>query len=154
MARDGADFAVWSHYKWLNAGPGAVGGFGQQRQHAVAAQLAADGDAAQAGEAGALGHQSVDALPIAADGLLHPFGRVVVDADAADHRADLVAKLAEELQRVALLIGDARNQPGDQDLAGDHPAVEFFHSVPLQSWQVARSSGSPCRGGDRTGGAL
>ena len=33
LDRDGADFAFWSHYKWLNAGPGAVGGLYLNRRH-------------------------------------------------------------------------------------------------------------------------
>jgi len=31
--RDGVDFACWCHYKYLNAGPGAVGGLFLNRQH-------------------------------------------------------------------------------------------------------------------------
>ncbi len=34
LDRDGADFAFWCHYKWLNAGPGAAGGLYLNRQHA------------------------------------------------------------------------------------------------------------------------
>jgi kynureninase len=33
LDRDGADFAFWCHYKWLNAGPGAVGGLYLNRRH-------------------------------------------------------------------------------------------------------------------------
>ena len=33
LDRDGADFAIWCHYKWLNAGPGAVGGLYLNRRH-------------------------------------------------------------------------------------------------------------------------
>ena len=33
LDRDGADFAFWCHYKWLNAGPGAVGGLFLNRRH-------------------------------------------------------------------------------------------------------------------------
>jgi kynureninase len=33
LDRDGPDFAFWSHYKWLNAGPGAVGGLYLHRRH-------------------------------------------------------------------------------------------------------------------------
>ncbi len=33
LDRDGADFAFWCNYKWLNAGPGAVGGLYLNRRH-------------------------------------------------------------------------------------------------------------------------
>lgn len=33
LDRDDADFAFWCHYKWLNAGPGAVGGLYLNRRH-------------------------------------------------------------------------------------------------------------------------
>ena len=33
LDRDGVDFAIWSNYKWLNAGPGAVGGLYLNRRH-------------------------------------------------------------------------------------------------------------------------
>jgi kynureninase len=33
LERDGADFAFWCNYKWLNAGPGAVGGLFLNRRH-------------------------------------------------------------------------------------------------------------------------
>src|SRR5439155_18997006 len=33
LDRDGVDFAFWSHYKWLNAGPGAPGGLYLNRRH-------------------------------------------------------------------------------------------------------------------------
>lgn len=33
LDRDGVDFAFWCNYKWLNAGPGAVGGLYLNRQH-------------------------------------------------------------------------------------------------------------------------
>ena len=33
LDRDGADFAFWSSYKWLNAGPGAAGGLYLNRRH-------------------------------------------------------------------------------------------------------------------------
>lgn len=33
LDRDGVDFAVWSNYKWLNAGPGAVGGLYLNHRH-------------------------------------------------------------------------------------------------------------------------
>ncbi len=33
LEADGADFAFWCNYKWLNAGPGAVGGLYLNRRH-------------------------------------------------------------------------------------------------------------------------
>jgi len=33
LDRDGVDFAFWCHYKWLNAGPGAVGGLYLNERH-------------------------------------------------------------------------------------------------------------------------
>lgn len=33
LDRDGVDFAFWSHYKWLNAGPGSVGGLYLNPRH-------------------------------------------------------------------------------------------------------------------------
>ena len=33
LDRDGADFAFWCNYKWLNAGPGALGGLYLNRRH-------------------------------------------------------------------------------------------------------------------------
>src|SRR5207249_1336382 len=33
LDRDDVDFAFWSHYKWLNAGPGSTGGLYLKRRH-------------------------------------------------------------------------------------------------------------------------
>lgn len=33
LDRDGVDFAFWCHYKWLNAGPGAIGGLYLNRRY-------------------------------------------------------------------------------------------------------------------------
>jgi kynureninase len=33
LDEDGVDFAIWCNYKWLNAGPGAVGGIYLNRRH-------------------------------------------------------------------------------------------------------------------------
>ncbi|HUR60277.1 MAG TPA: kynureninase [Opitutaceae bacterium] len=33
LDRDGVDFAFWSNYKWLNGGPGAIGGLYLNRRH-------------------------------------------------------------------------------------------------------------------------
>src|ERR1700722_8232632 len=49
------------------------------------------------------------------------------DVDAFYPRPDLVAKVGEKAQGIALLVGDARDQAGDQNLAGDHASVQFIH---------------------------
>ncbi|MBU6457878.1 MAG: hypothetical protein KGQ48_10090 [Bradyrhizobium sp.] len=51
------------------------------------------------------------------------------DVDAFHHRPDLIAKICEEAQRIALIVGDARDQAGDQDLARDHTSIQFVHHV-------------------------
>src|SRR6202021_51235 len=45
------------------------------------------------------------------------------DVDAFHHRSDLIAKIGEKSQRIALLVGYASNQARDQDLASDHASV-------------------------------
>ena len=42
---------------------------------------------------------------------------------------DLVAEVGEEAQGIALVVGHARNETRDQDLAREHASVEFFHVV-------------------------
>src|SRR5258708_1095059 len=49
------------------------------------------------------------------------------DVDAFYHGPDLVARIGKETQGIALFIGEARDQAGDQDLAGDHASVQFVH---------------------------
>src|SRR6185312_12447230 len=60
----------------------------------------------------------------------YPLGvRQPLDADALHDRPDLVAEVGDEPQGIALFIGDARDQAGDQDLASDHFAVQLVHQT-------------------------
>src|SRR5580698_2961940 len=70
------------------------------------------------------------------DGLLrcqpHPIGVLHSgDVDALHHGSDLVAKVGEKTQGIRRVVGDTRNQAGDQELASDHASVQFVH---LRSW--------------------
>src|ERR1700749_3593988 len=51
------------------------------------------------------------------------------DVDTLHDRADLVAEICEEPEGIALLVGDARDQSGDQDLARDHFSVQLVHAA-------------------------
>src|ERR1700684_151914 len=53
------------------------------------------------------------------------------DVDALHHGSDLVAKVGEKTQGIRRVVGDTRNQAGDQELASDHASVQFVH---LRSW--------------------
>ena len=84
LGADGADFAFWCHYKYLNAGPGAVGGLYLNRRHhghapGLAGWWGADKtrqfdmnpDMTPAADAGALQIGTPDVLSLAAlDGAL------------------------------------------------------------------------------------
>ena len=45
-------------------------------------------------------------------------------------RLDLIAEVGEEAQGIGLLVGDARNQSRDQNLARHHASVQFIHLYP------------------------
>ena len=50
--------------------------------------------------------------------------------DALHDRFDLVAKVAEEAQRIGRLVRDPRNQSRDQNLARHYASVQFVHPAP------------------------
>jgi len=64
-------------------------------------------------------------------GLAHLIGLIhSSDVDSFHHRSDLIAKIGEKTQWIRRVIGDTRNQAGDQQLAGNHPPVQFIHYSP------------------------
>jgi hypothetical protein len=47
-----------------------------------------------------------------------------------DDRVNLIAKVGEESKRVFGIVRNSGNETGNQDLTGDHPAVQFLHDIP------------------------
>jgi hypothetical protein len=59
---------------------------------------------------------------------------------------DLVAEVGEEAQGIALVVGHARNETRDQDLAREHASVQFFHRWLLPFIEkIARRYERACR---------
>src|SRR5690242_4008625 len=80
-------------------------------------------------------HQREQFVDGALRGCTHAIGVVHAgDVDAANDGFDLVAEVGEEAQGIALLIGHARDQPRNQNLARDQLAVQFVHSA-LLTWR-------------------
>jgi hypothetical protein len=69
------------------------------------------------------------------------------DVDALYHRFDLVAKVGEESQGIALFIGDTGDQAGEQNLIGEHAPVQFFHDMfPIDVRRMLRGDMNDARG--------
>lgn len=134
LGADGADFAFWCHYKYLNAGPGAVGGlFLNHRHHGRAPGLAgwwgADKtrqfdmapEMTPAGNAGALQIGTPDILSLAAlDGALS----VVEEAGIGWMREQSLALTDFLMARVAAeLPGFGFANPREHTRRGGHVAL-------------------------------
>ncbi|WP_261664918.1 kynureninase [Deinococcus sp. Marseille-Q6407] len=137
---DGADFAVWCSYKYLNAGPGAPGGLYVHERHAgvlpglrgwwgndKTSQFQMDNEYRRAGDAGAYQLGTPPVLSLAAlEGALEVYRGV----DPEELRA-------RSLELTDLLLALAEEQLPEMQVITPRPAAERGGHVSLQ-WQHNR----------------
>jgi hypothetical protein len=57
------------------------------------------------------------------------------DSDLPNDGFDLVAEVGEKLQRIFGIVSDFRDKARDQNLAGDHPPIQFIHLFVQQRFE-------------------
>lgn len=150
----GVDFAVWCSYKYLNAGPGAVGALYVNRRHferepAMAGwwgvrkdqQFEMEHDWIGAGHAGAYQISTVPVISTAAlDGALAVTEEAGIAAIRAKSLAqtDYLIDLIKQYGLVESRFGYRVGTPADHDRRGGHVAVEHEHAAGISLALKAR----------------